>query len=110
MVVGARRTETAASLVATYGDRVIPLRVDVSDPAQCRRFIDDAVARLGGLDVLVNNASSFFPTPVGEFGEKQWEDLIGTNLKAPAFLAQAAAPAGCRSAAKARSSQTRSTR
>jgi pteridine reductase len=52
-----------------------------------------AVAAFGGLDILVNNASSFYPTPLGEIDEAAWEDLVGTNLKAPLFLAQAAAPA-----------------
>lgn len=46
----------------------------------------------GRLDVLVNNASTFYPTPMGEATEKDWEDLIGTNLKAPFFLSQAIAP------------------
>jgi pteridine reductase len=55
-------------------------------------IVEDAAAAFGRLDVLVNNASSFYPTPVGTATEEQWEDLIGTNLKAPFFLAQAAAP------------------
>ena len=42
--------------------------------------------------MLVNNASSFFPTPVGDITEKHWDDLVGTNLKVPLFLSQAAAP------------------
>jgi pteridine reductase len=46
----------------------------------------------GGLDILVNNASTFYPTPVGDITEIDWDDLIGTNLRAPLFLAQAAAP------------------
>src|SRR5580765_3882276 len=50
-------------------------------------------ARFGGLDVLVNNASSFYPTPLGELTSAQWDDLMGSNLKAPLFLAQAAADA-----------------
>lgn len=45
-----------------------------------------------GLDVLVNNASTFRPTPIGSIGEDDWDDLMGSNLKAPLFLAQAAAP------------------
>ena len=53
----------------------------------------DACRRFGRLDALVNNASSFFPTPVGEIAPADWNDLIGTNLQAPLFLAQAAAPA-----------------
>jgi pteridine reductase len=44
------------------------------------------------LDLLVNNASRFYPTPVGEVSEAQWDDMVSTNLKAPFFLAQAAAP------------------
>ncbi len=47
----------------------------------------------GRLDVLINNASSFYPTPVGDITPAQFEDLIGTNLRAPLFLSQAAAPA-----------------
>jgi len=52
-----------------------------------------AVTEWGGrLDCLVNNASSFYPTPVGSISEAQWDDLMGSNLKAPLFLSQAAAP------------------
>jgi pteridine reductase len=50
-------------------------------------------ARFGRLDVLVNNASSFMPTPVGTITASQFDDLVGTNLRAPLFLSQAAAPA-----------------
>jgi pteridine reductase len=46
----------------------------------------------GRLDILINNASSFYPTPIGRITLPQWDDLIGSNLKAPLFLAQAAAP------------------
>ena len=52
-----------------------------------------AAEAFGGLDVLVNNASTFYPTPVGDITEIDWDDLIGTNLKAPLFLSQAVAPA-----------------
>jgi pteridine reductase len=51
-----------------------------------------AVEHFGQLDILINNASSFYPTPMGTIAEHQWDDLIGTNLKVPLFLAQAAAP------------------
>lgn len=44
----------------------------------------------GRLDILVNNASSFYPTPPGEITEEHWDDLVGSNLKAPLFLSQAA--------------------
>lgn len=54
-------------------------------------LVKATVKEFGRLDALINNASSFYPTPVGEITEKVWDDLIGTNLKAPLFLAQAAA-------------------
>lgn len=44
----------------------------------------------GGINILVNNASSFYPTPMGEISESDWTDLLGSNLKAPLFLTQAA--------------------
>lgn len=51
-----------------------------------------ALEHFGRLDVLINNASTFFPTPVGTITLAQWDDLIGSNLRAPLFLAQAAVP------------------
>jgi pteridine reductase len=55
------------------------------------RLVAAAVARFGRLDVLINNASTFYPTPVGKITRAAWEDLMGSNLRAPLFLAQAAA-------------------
>jgi pteridine reductase len=55
-------------------------------------LVASIIERFGQLDILINNASSFYPTPLGAIAERQWDDLIGTNLKAPLFLAQAAAP------------------
>jgi pteridine reductase len=58
------------------------------------RVLSEAVLEaFGQLDVLINNASSFYPTPIGEVTTEHWEDLLGTNLKAPLFLSQALAPA-----------------
>ena len=56
------------------------------------RIIDEVIQAFGRLDVLINNASTFYPTPLSTISATQWDDLIGTNLKAPLFLAQAAAP------------------
>jgi pteridine reductase len=53
-------------------------------------MVDEIVSRTQRLDILVNNASSFYPTPIGTITAAQWEDLIGTNLRAPTFLSQAA--------------------
>lgn len=52
-----------------------------------------AVGRFGSLDILINNASTFYPTPIGKITPQAWDDLVGTNLKVPTFLSQAAAPA-----------------
>lgn len=67
-------------------------RADLLNVAELEALVQAAVDAHGRLDVLVNNASSFFPTPVGHIDERAWSDLIGTNLKAPLFLSQAAAP------------------
>lgn len=63
------------------------------DATALPRLVQATLDRCGRLDVLVNNASTFYPTPVGEITVEQFEDLVGTNLRAPLFLAQAAAPA-----------------
>ena len=65
---------------------------DLLEVARLPALVKAAADAFGGLDVLVNNASTFYPTPVGDITEIDWDDLIGTNLKAPLFLAQAAAP------------------
>ena len=69
------------------------LQADLLDVNQLAPLIDAAVAAFGRLDVLVNNASTFYPTPVGAITAKDWDDLMGTNVRAPLFLSQAAAPA-----------------
>ena len=56
------------------------------------KLIDAALLEFGRLDILINNASSFYPTPVGRITLTQWDVLVGSNLKAPLFLSQAAAP------------------
>jgi len=65
---------------------------DLLNVAQLSNIVEEAAAAFGRLDTLLNNASSFYPTPVGAATEQQWDDLIGTNLKAPFFLSQASAP------------------
>ena len=68
------------------------LKSDLHDTACLPRLIAEVVTWRTRLDVLVNNASSFYPTPAGEITEAQWDDLVGSNLKAPLFLSQAALP------------------
>ena len=64
---------------------------DLLNLAVLPSLIQETVSHFGHLDVLIHNASSYYATEIGEIGDDQWEDLIGTNLKAPLFLAQAAA-------------------
>lgn len=65
---------------------------DLGDVAACAELPAAVVRAFGRLDVLVNNASTFYPTPVGDITADQFDDLVGSNLKAPLFLTQAAAP------------------
>jgi len=68
------------------------MQADLLQTQALNELAEKASSIWGGLDVLVNNASSFYPTPVGEITEKHWDDLIGSNLKAPIFLSQAVTP------------------
>src|SRR5512135_1076688 len=67
------------------------IQANLLDIAAMPRLVEETLRQFGQLDALVNNASSFYPTPLEKADEQQWNDLIGTNLKAPVFLAQAAA-------------------
>ena len=81
-----------SELHAIRPNSVALVQGDLHDAAALPRLVEHAHAAWGRLDLLVNNASTFYPTPVGTVGAAEWDDLIGTNLKAPFFLAQAAAP------------------
>lgn len=72
-------------------DSALALSADLRDIEQINTLAQDAVAHWQRIDVLINNASSFYPTPLGTASATQWDDLIGSNLKAPFFLAQALA-------------------
>lgn len=69
------------------------LQADLSRDEDVARLAQEAQAAWGRLDALVNNASSFYPTPVGQTTTAQWDDLFASNARAPFFLAQALAPA-----------------
>ncbi|MEY4761717.1 MAG: hypothetical protein RLZZ200_1573 [Pseudomonadota bacterium] len=83
----------AAELDARRPGSTLLLQADLLDTARLPSLVADTVEAFGRLDVLINNASTFYSTPVGTITEAQWDDLLGTNLKAPLFLSQAAAPA-----------------
>jgi len=82
----------AASLNALRPGSAVALQADLLDLDALPGLATRAAAAFGRLDALVNNASSFYPTPIGTVTSAQWDDIVGTNLRAPLFLAQAAAP------------------
>ncbi len=79
-------------LNALRTESALAIQADLLDPDALPQLVRGVVAKFGRLDALVNNASSFYATPLAEVNEQQWHDLLGTNLRAPLFLAQAAAP------------------
>jgi len=98
VVVHCHRSRDAASVLAAELNALRPASAavacaDLLDTAALPGLAAQALSAFGRLDLLVNNASSFYPTPLDGIDESQWADLIGTNLKAPLFLARAAAPA-----------------
>jgi pteridine reductase len=88
--------DTAKRLVgemnASRAGSALCLQADLLDHAALTSLVVKTVAHFGRLDGLINNASSFFATPLGAIDEAAWNDLVGSNFKAPLFLTQAAAP------------------
>ncbi len=82
----------AAELNAVRPASAACFQADLRDAAAAPHLVESAVAQFGRLDALVNNASAFYATPLGSIDENAWQDLIGSNLKGPLFLSQAAAP------------------
>ena len=89
-------TDAAQSLIAELNaarpGSAICQQADLLDIDALSGLVTNTVAHFGRLDALVNNASSFFATPLEKIDLAAWDDLIGSNLKAPLFLTQAAAP------------------
>jgi len=73
-------------------DSVALIQADLLDLAKLPSLVDQTVQSFGRLDALINNAASFYQTPVGEITAEDWDNLIGADLRAPLFIAQAAAP------------------
>jgi len=92
---GSSATDAEALVAKLNGIRAesaIAIQADLRDSDALTSLIDQAVDKTGGLNILLNNASSFYATPLEEVTQQHWDDLLGTNLKAPLFLAKAAAP------------------
>jgi pteridine reductase len=82
----------AGELQRARPDSVLTLQAELSDFDRLPELVANTLGRFGRLDALVNNASQFFPTPFATTTPAQWETLFATNVRAPFFLAQAAAP------------------
>jgi pteridine reductase len=81
--------ELCSELNRLRRDSASVLQGDLLDMGQLEAVAEAAQKIQGGIDVLINNASAFYSTPFGEVAEAQWDELFGSNLKAPFFLAQA---------------------
>lgn len=83
----------AAELNAARENSAATFRADLLDTASLPAVAEGILDWAGRLDILVNNASSFYPTPLGSITEEHWDDLVGSNLKGPLFMSQACLPA-----------------
>ena len=80
-----------AELNLKRANSVAIIQGDVLNLSVLPSLVQETIKHFGKLDVLINNASSYYPTEIGGINEEQWQDLMGSNLKAPLFLSQAAA-------------------
>jgi pteridine reductase len=84
-------TETVAAL-RSRGVRAEPLHADLSDVTAAQALPGRANDLFGGLDIVVNSAAMMLRTPIGDVTPAEWESMFALNLRAPFFIAQAAAP------------------
>ncbi len=90
---GAEAQALRDALEADRRGSVLLLQADLLQLDRLPALVDQVLARFGRLDALVNNASSYYRTPIGTIDATRWNDLFATNAQAPLFLSQAAAPA-----------------
>jgi pteridine reductase len=89
---GAEASALQAELEARRPGSTLVLQAELSQFDRLPELIAQSVGRFGRLDALVNNASAFYPTPIGTVTAAMWDDLFAANARAPFFLAQAAVP------------------
>jgi NAD(P)-dependent dehydrogenase (short-subunit alcohol dehydrogenase family) len=84
--------QKAVREIEKLGRRAVAIGADLSSVAETRRLVDEAGKQFGRLDILVNSAANFLPGSVVSTTEQIWDEALDTNLRAPFFCTQAAAP------------------
>ena len=97
LMVHYRSSEREAQVLQTKLNQIRPgsvalIQADLLDITQLPILVNETIKHFGRIDSLVNNASSFYSSPIAKITEKSWDELIGSNCKAPLFLSQAAVP------------------
>lgn len=97
LVLHHRNSGNEAGLLSAELERertgsTLVLQADLAEFDRLPELVAQAIGRFGRLDALVNNASAFYPTPIGAVTPAAWDDLFAANARAPFFLSQAAAP------------------
>lgn len=85
-------TTLVTDLEALRPQSTLILQAELAETEQLSELIELSINHFGRLDGLVNNASTFYPTPIGNITSEQWNELFSSNAQAPFFLSQAAAP------------------
>ena len=85
------RLEKTAGEIRKFGGPVIPIQADISRMGDIKNLVDRTIKEFGKVDFLFNNAGTIRRTPSEDFSEKDWDEVVNTNLKGPFFLAQAVA-------------------
>jgi 3-oxoacyl-[acyl-carrier protein] reductase len=91
--LNAASAEAVAAELRATGTAAVAIRADVVDAAAVRGMVEQAVARFGGVQILINNAGVLRPTRVAEIAEAEWDWVIGVNLKGTFLCSQAVLPA-----------------
>ncbi|HET9949830.1 MAG TPA: SDR family oxidoreductase [Longimicrobiales bacterium] len=92
VVVSGRTAAGVEEAARRIGERAVGVPCDVADPEQCRRLVEEAVRRLGRLDVLVNNAGLAIFKPISEMSWEEWRLQIDVNLGGVFACSKAALP------------------
>jgi pteridine reductase len=88
----ALEAQSAVAEIEKFGRRGFAIAADLTSVADIKRLFDEAAKQFGRLDILVNSAANFIPSSIFSTTEEIWDSSLDSNLKAPFFCAQAAAP------------------